>query len=143
MPDTEVARQIARQLNGTNIAIPEEVVTPSLRQELEKLGVPFDEKAGTRKEARVDNTQFSYSRPYLRVDENKNGQTKGSVLNITPNREGGHRLDVKSVTALNQSFDHLHNITQGNERKGVVGKLAGRLDGDFAIPYSESQKSFT
>ena len=52
VPDSEVANIVAKQLKGTNIAIPEEVVTPSLRQELEKLGVPFDEKMGQRRGGR-------------------------------------------------------------------------------------------
>lgn len=36
VPDTEVAGQVAKMLNGTDIAIPENVVTPSLRDELRK-----------------------------------------------------------------------------------------------------------
>ena len=39
VPDSEVASIVAKQLKGTNIAVPEEVVTPSLRNELEKQGV--------------------------------------------------------------------------------------------------------
>jgi cell division protein FtsB len=40
VPDKEVARKIADMLEGENIPIPSNTVTPSLRKELEALGVP-------------------------------------------------------------------------------------------------------
>ena len=43
VPDSEVAGVIAKMLEGTGIVMPSNVVTPSLRAELEKLGVPFVE----------------------------------------------------------------------------------------------------
>ena len=43
VPDTEVAKRIAKLLEGEDIIMPSNVVTPSLRAELEKLGVPFIE----------------------------------------------------------------------------------------------------
>ena len=43
VPDSEVARRIAKLLEGEDIIMPSNVVTPSLRAELEKLGVPFIE----------------------------------------------------------------------------------------------------
>ena len=43
VPDSEVARRIAKLLEGEDIIMPSNVVTPSLRTELEKLGVPFIE----------------------------------------------------------------------------------------------------
>lgn len=44
VPDSEVAQIVAKTLEGENISIPYNVVTPSLRAELEKLGVPIDTK---------------------------------------------------------------------------------------------------
>lgn len=48
VPDSEVAEKIAELLEGENITIPYNVVTPSLREELEKKGVQVsDEPSGT------------------------------------------------------------------------------------------------
>ena len=44
VPDSEVADMIAKQLEGTNIEVPYNVVTPALRAELEKRGVKIGEK---------------------------------------------------------------------------------------------------
>lgn len=43
VPDAEVAQHYANLLNGTNIAVPDNVVSPSLLQALEKAGVPIKE----------------------------------------------------------------------------------------------------
>ncbi len=43
VPDGEVARKIKELLQGENVTIPANGVTPSLRRELEKLGVPVTE----------------------------------------------------------------------------------------------------
>ena len=40
VPDSEVAEKIAELLKGTDVSIPANVVTPQLREELEKIGVP-------------------------------------------------------------------------------------------------------
>lgn len=39
LPDSEVASKIAKLLEGENVSIPDNTITPSLRMELEKLGV--------------------------------------------------------------------------------------------------------
>ena len=43
VPDSEVAAEIVKMFEGKDITMPSNVVTPSLRAELEKLGVPFVE----------------------------------------------------------------------------------------------------
>lgn len=45
VPFREVAEKIAEQLEGTDIAIPYNVVQPQLRAELERLGVPISNEA--------------------------------------------------------------------------------------------------
>lgn len=45
LPFREVAQMIAEQLDGTNIAIPFNVVQPQLRAELERLGITISEEA--------------------------------------------------------------------------------------------------
>ena len=41
--DTEAAQRIVEMFGDTKVTMPSNVVTPSLRAELEKLGVPFKE----------------------------------------------------------------------------------------------------
>ena len=53
VPDSEVADMIAKQLDGTNIEIPFNVVTPQLRQELEKRGVKISDKPSGLKQQKV------------------------------------------------------------------------------------------
>ena len=76
VPDIEVAKMIAEQLKGTNISIPENVVTPSLLTELEKLNVPIaPHEKGVRK-----NHNWRYNEPRFRkVEPFKYGEggTKG------------------------------------------------------------------
>ena len=43
VPDSEVAQRIVEMFGDTKVVMPSNVVTPSLRAELEKLGVPFKE----------------------------------------------------------------------------------------------------
>ena len=43
VPDSEVAKRIVEMFGDTKVTMPSNVVTPSLRAELEKLGVPFKE----------------------------------------------------------------------------------------------------
>ena len=43
IPDIEVAEKIKQMLDGTNISIPSNTITPSLRAELEKIGVEIEE----------------------------------------------------------------------------------------------------
>jgi hypothetical protein len=43
VPDSEVAQRIVEMFGDTKVVMPSNVVTPSLRTELEKLGVPFKE----------------------------------------------------------------------------------------------------
>lgn len=60
VPDSEVAELIAQLLEGENIAIPYNTVTPSLREELEKRGVAIsDEPSGKVKNETPKNTTIS------------------------------------------------------------------------------------
>ena len=74
VPDSEVADRIAELLEGENIAVPYNTVTPSLREELEKRGVEIsDAPSGTvaQKEAEV---QFRISQDAVK-DSHRAGLT--------------------------------------------------------------------
>ena len=61
VPDSEVAAEIVKMFEGKDITMPSNVVTPSLRAELEKLGVPFVETDNNGKPVQQaeSNTRFS------------------------------------------------------------------------------------
>ena len=54
VPDSEVADVIVKMFEGKDITMPSNVVTPSLRAELEKLGVPFVETDNSGKPMKED-----------------------------------------------------------------------------------------
>ena len=56
LPDNEVAERIVEMFDGRDITMPSNVVTPSLRTELEKLGIPFIETNNQGKP--IGSTQF-------------------------------------------------------------------------------------
>lgn len=63
VPDAEVAEKIAGMLAGKDIAIPYNVVTPSLRAELEKQGVIISEQASGTVKKPKEEIRFSVNNP--------------------------------------------------------------------------------
>lgn len=53
VPDSEVASKIAKLLEGENVSIPDNTITPSLKKELEKLGVEIT------KSGKVEDVRYS------------------------------------------------------------------------------------
>lgn len=65
VPDSEVADVIVNEMfNGRNITMPSNVVTPSLRKELEKRGVPFVETDNRGRIVGGENDGVHYSKVY-------------------------------------------------------------------------------
>lgn len=65
VPDSEVADVIVNDMfNGKNITMPSNVVTPSLRKELEKRGVPFVETDNRGRIVGGENNGVHYSKVY-------------------------------------------------------------------------------
>lgn len=65
VPDSEVAQRIVEMFGNTNVVMPSNVVTPSLRAELEKLGVPFKETDNQGKEVKQGQPRFSLITPEM------------------------------------------------------------------------------
>ncbi len=59
LSDSEVAQEYKRLLEGRNISVPYNVVSPSLLQELEKIGVPIDNKGSGKVPARTKQPRYS------------------------------------------------------------------------------------
>lgn len=69
VPDAEVAEMIASQLEGTDIEVPYNVVTPSLRDELVKQGVKIGAPEKGMEEANEEYEKWKDSDVRFRVDE--------------------------------------------------------------------------
>lgn len=65
LSDAEVAQEYQRLLEGTNISVPYNVVTPSLLSELEKIGVPVNNNGSGN--VPVRQTEFSMREPVEQV----------------------------------------------------------------------------
>ena len=65
LSDAEVAQEYQRLLEGTDISVPYNVVSPSLLTELEKIGVPIDNKGSGKVPARQP--EFSMREPVEQV----------------------------------------------------------------------------
>ena len=76
VPDSEVADVIKDMLDGQDITMPSNVVTPSLRKELEKRGVPFVETDNRGRIVGGENDGVHYSKIY-----GKNAKSDKSVEN--------------------------------------------------------------
>ena len=85
VPDSEVADVIVNDMfNGKNITMPSNVVTPSLRKELEKRGVPFVETDNRGRIVGGENDGVHYSKVY------------GKKANVMP-RLGSATIDLKAA----------------------------------------------
>lgn len=80
VPDSEVAQRIVEMFGDTKVIMPSNVVTPSLREELEKLGVPFRE---------TDNQ----GKPKPQTITTANGETKHSL----PSLVGVHNISLDKL----------------------------------------------
>lgn len=68
VPDSEVASKIAKLLEGENVSIPDNTITPSLRRELEKLGVEI------MRSGKVEDIRYS-----LKEDSNGKKLSEGQI----------------------------------------------------------------
>lgn len=103
VPDSEVADMIAKQLEGTDIEVPYNVVTPKQREELEKRGVKISDKPAGKvtedingnpiKEHKVVTKFFKTSDGYAY------GYTKGGKIYVDP-------LIATAETPIHE-YDHL------------------------------------
>ena len=120
VPDPEVAQKIKELIGGRDITIPANVVTPSLRQELEKIGVPVREKGG-------GTSAFAVDGKYFRTWQDVLAQFKEDLKNVslTPEQQQvynavttpGETAQIR-INDLNTLEDvYLHH---GTRTKGAV-----------------------
>lgn len=115
VPDSEVADVIVNDMfKGKNITMPSNVVTPSLRKELEKRGVPFVETDNRGRIVGGENDGVHYSKVY-----GKNHREKGyrSILKFSLGDNGTDVADGKG--------DSLNQNPNKNLNKDVITRRIG------------------
>ena len=110
VPDSEVAAEIVKMFDGKNITMPSNVVTPSLRAELEKLGVPF-------------------------VETDNQGRPKAVTLFSALPTKNDFEVERKAMLGITMMhgfvpFDEMGNTfrTLINEREAMVQRLASKAN---------------
>jgi hypothetical protein len=100
VPDSEVADVIVNDMfKGKNITMPSNVVTPSLRKELEKRGVPFVETDNKGRIVGGDNDGVHYSKVY-----GKKANVKMSFADSAPFVRGQRKINNDFNEALDKQI---------------------------------------
>jgi hypothetical protein len=132
VPESEVAQRIAELIEGENVAIPDNTVTPSLLEELKKLGVKIVD--GINKSRKKASTMSRNGNGTLTDDDLTNANDPVSKLLGKSTRTA--RRMVKRVQELAQTL-HLDNVDivtdastlQGNraKAKGFFSRSTGKI----------------
>lgn len=143
VPESEVAQRIAELIEGENVAIPDNTVTPSLLEELKKLGVKIVD--GINKSRKKASTMSRNGNGTLTDDDLTNANDPVSKLLGKSTRTARQRREfaererermVKRVQELAQTL-HLDNVDivtdastlQGNraKAKGFFSRSTGKI----------------
>ena len=111
VPDSEVADVIVNDMfKGKNITMPSNVVTPSLRKELEKRGVPFVETDNRGRIVGGENDGVHYSKVY------------GKKVNVKP-RLGSATIGLKAAKDKVVELFHKAKSGEFNGKPQSIGTL--------------------
>jgi chromosome segregation ATPase len=98
VPDSEVAASIADTLKGTDIAIPDNVVTPSVLSELQRLGVPIKETG------KVKTGDDSYQGVRFSVSESEGEQDERKIRSLREQlADLGERLEFADLDGMSET----------------------------------------
>ena len=138
VPDSEVADVIVNDMfKGKNITMPSNVVTPSLRKEMEKRGVPFVETDNRGRIVGGENDGVHYSKVY-----GKNHREKGyrSILKFSLGDNGTDVADGKG-DSLNQNPNKNLNKDVITRRIGSREQAQRRVNETLGAAASDLQRS--
>lgn len=113
VPDSEVAQAYKGYLEGTDVAIPDNVVSPSLLKELKNAGVPIVESG---------NVQYSYSSIANSFFEKENMSTMEFLAEDYHNTEGYQKYEEQCLNNLRQSQPGIdENVARASIKKSIDG----------------------
>lgn len=122
VPDSEVADVIVDMFEGRDITMPSNVVTPSLRAELEKRGVPFVE---------TDNQGNPVEEVSFRVTGTPTDEVVANGLTLTP---------AQTAEVAANIFAALPEESRKKITDGLNGNILGLKDAILQIPASLATK---
>ena len=122
VPDSEVADVIVDMFEGRNITMPSNVVTPSLRAELERRGVPFVE---------TDNQGNPVEEVSFRITGTPTDEVVANGLNLSP---------AQLASLAGNIFSALPEESRKKITDGLNGNILGLHDAILQIPASLAAK---
>ena len=133
VPDSEVAKSIAKQLEGTDLVIPWNVVTPNQLRELVKLGVPIT-TAETGKQSPETKEKFMKQKEELE----KEFPQKAKFVNLKMTQNDYKKWGKKAKKAKARLGDGMENngSVLGKDTSDVVKNVANSLGGAEANVYT-------
>ena len=108
VPDSEVADMIAKQLEGTNVEVPYNVVTPQLRKELESRGVKISDKTAGSVTEDINGNPIEKGTRYFKT---KDGRAYGYTYN------GKIYIDPSIATSETPIHEYTHLWTEALRQK--------------------------
>ena len=129
VPDTEVAQMYKGYLEGTDIAVPDNVVTPSLLAELKKAGVKIDESGKVKHSVRESGEAELRRENASLISENKHLQKLNENLKKQFKLTDGKNPDPKEVKRV--AKDWLKQIQSKADVEDFSMKL-GKITEYFA-----------
>ena len=122
VPDSEVADVIVDMFEGKDITMPSNVVTPSLRAELEKRGVPFVE---------TDNQGNPVEEVSFRVTGTSTDEVVANGFQLTP---------AQTAEVAASIFTALPEESRKKITEGLNGNILGLQDAILQVPTSLATK---
>ena len=116
--DSEVAQAYKEYLDGTDVTIPDNVVSPNLLNELKKAGVPIEESGKVKYSVSEDSKVDSV---YAKAVESGNTEVAQKILDETAKKAG---YDIKAYHGTGYDFTVFDKSRQGDnyENWGRLGK---------------------
>jgi len=140
VPDSEVARSIQKMVAGTDVVIPYNVVTPSLRQELQKLGVKMEQSK--QKGYQVDLAKYSVTDEDFIVKDGKARWTDERIDDLI--RRFGAKGDEeysKAYAVLMNPRDYLRLTLKDSMLQEWLEDTKNVPEEYRGMPYREARKS--
>lgn len=122
VPESEVADKIVEMFDGKDITMPSNVVTPALRAELERRGVPFVETDNQGKQIRFRNGEASFTPEQIARMETPILESKGTFKNLNE--------------AEKWAKENLQGKSETNEYTGEEISVSGRSISEMLNPKS-------
>ena len=119
VPDSEVAQAYKEYLDGTDVTIPDNVVSPNLLNELKKAGVPIEESGKVKYSVSEDSQKTDSA--YLKIAESGNTEIAQKMVDDAAKNAG---YDIKAYHGTGYDFTVFDKSRQGDnyEDWGRLGK---------------------